>query len=328
MMTPLWLVWWHPSLFSVFWSVVCRYRDVVAAGAAYTDLVDDASDETVREPTKIATTRLTTRVSTDFLMRPTSLANTWRRNRRRRTSCQSGLGRAPRLRSGAPILCAHDCGVQGRAVIRRTATLDKRDHLLLCQRHALARAGDQEHGSWTATMSTVRDCGQSSGVYGHGQARSLSSSAKAASPGSAPHPSNSWAVDAAGHVRHAPPRPSRCMWCYRARVVSATAVTEPDLLSLLGFLPLTLTAQPQGLHRGRRVVVRHRQVPFDLPVQLGHTVAPAAHRHDREAAAPEVRDQVLQRKGGVAARHQLVLPTVAAVNSSSSVGRSVKSWPT
>src|SRR5215471_9798794 len=229
MMTPLWLVWWHPSLFSVFWSVVCRYRDVVAAGAAYTDLVDDASDETVREPTKIATTRLTTRVSTDFLMRPTSLANTWRRNRRRRTSCQSGLGRAPRLRSGAPILCAHDRGVQGRAVIRRTATLDKRDHLLLCQRHALARAGDQEHGSWTATMSTVRDCGQSSGVYGHGQARSLSSSAKAASPGSAPHPSNSWAVTRRGmYATHrrvhrgvggatgpgsCPPRPSRNRTC-------------------------------------------------------------------------------------------------------------------
>jgi len=43
------------------------YRDVVAAGAAYAGRADATSDETVREPTKNATTRLTTRVSPDFL---------------------------------------------------------------------------------------------------------------------------------------------------------------------------------------------------------------------------------------------------------------------
>src|SRR5215472_5622079 len=130
-MTPLWFVWLHPSLSSVFWSVVCMYRDVVAAGAAYADRVDATSDETVREPAKNATTRPTTRVSADFLIQPTSLANHVPALSPADTPpCHSGLSRAPRLRSGTRIVCTHELRVQ----------------------------------------VTVRDCGQSSGVNGHRRA--------------------------------------------------------------------------------------------------------------------------------------------------------------
>src|SRR5262245_27488635 len=99
MSTPLSLVCAHPSLSSVpprLLSVVCIYRDVVAAGAAYAGRADETSEETVTEATKSATSRPTTTVSTDFLMQPTSQAITcdsFPTNSRR-----SGLGRAPGFR--------------------------------------------------------------------------------------------------------------------------------------------------------------------------------------------------------------------------------------